>query len=50
MSLNRATKLLMPVNSTGWTPSQLQNESPIAKIMGTSVKMQKPMKFGAMKL
>ena len=38
------------MNSTGCTPSQSQNARPMEMTIGTRVMMQKPMKFGAMKL
>ena len=47
---NSRMKLEMPTNSMAWRPSQEQKASAMAKTMGTSVKTQKPMKLGAMKV
>ncbi|MNE64362.1 hypothetical protein D3C80_1597700 [compost metagenome] len=43
-------KLSKPMNSIGLAPSHFTNARTKAKNIGTSVKMAKPIKFGAIKL
>jgi len=49
-SSKSAMKLERPAHLMGFAPSQWRKANTKAKMIGTSVKTAKPMKFGAMKL
>ncbi|MNR57398.1 hypothetical protein D3C85_1781700 [compost metagenome] len=50
LSFIRRAKLSNPMNSIGLAPSHFTNARKRAKNIGTSVKIAKPIKFGAIKL